>query len=114
MVQSGHHDLVAGTPVLGQVPGEVIGELGGTATIDDAGRVRSQQVGVRAAECGHRLLSVALRDRLDSTVGQWGGQRLRDRFAHLSRGLSAAGGVEERDAGVQGRKMTAECGQIES
>ncbi|WP_304076486.1 hypothetical protein [Nocardiopsis listeri] len=39
MVQPGHHHLVTGHPPapvlpLGQVPGEVVGDLGGAAAVD--------------------------------------------------------------------------------
>ncbi len=74
VIEPGHHDFVAWAPLLGDHPGEVEGELGRTAAVDDPAGGYSEQVGVCLPECGDGGVGVGLRrcavPRLDSGLAR--------------------------------------------
>ena len=101
VVEPGHHDLVARTPVLGQGAREVEGQLGHAAPEDDAAGVGTEQVSEGGPGPHDGGVGVALRRRRRPTVGERGEQGVVHRLGDHVGGLGATGPVEVGGAVTQ-------------
>lgn len=100
VVEAGHHDLVARTPLLGQGARQVEGQLGHAAPEDDADGVGAEQVTEGGPGTHDGGVGIALGRRRGPAVGERGEQRVVHRPGDHVGGLGAPGSVEVRGGPV--------------
>ena len=113
VVEAGHDDLVARCPVLGQRPGEVVGERGRAPAEDDAAGVGAEQVAEGGAAVGDDGIRPPLRRGHRAAVGDGAGQGVGDRPPDDVGDLAAARAVEVGGALRERGEVGADRGDVE-